>query len=879
MDISSSSATDGSANLELTIPQDSNNAGIAIGSHTIHITTGSKVLGYELSLSSSSKDPDSTSLLPTDTSVATNPNSNHYAIKPTTGTLTNKAMLADNTWGYTLDIPDTNTNQPIWSAITSLNNPTTILTNTKESSSAAASSSIISNSTTMADSTDTHTIYYGVKVDNPSITPAGEYETSVTYTATAILPPPTLTRLIINDSIPANQTSEFAVEGTNLDTVSSIKLCLRDQQQTSTTNCYEATNINTYLDSTTSTRGTVLSFINPEIEQPGIYDLYAISPVGEVKLEQPFYVQEESICRSGDPNSDCKVDIDANMIPIYYDEAESDAEGKAIWKVAKPNDSTNPGGWYDYSNDQKKWANAVTVTKAALDANKYQNPGTTIDNNDVLGYWVYIPRYAYEVQRPNAVDRVVADEYPLPDNKVTNSHNSHSIRNNFSIHFETDKDTKKTPASSCNLKINADPENNPMWIEQPSGDNSTNNSNAGPDSANVLAKDYRTVCASLGNTNGPNNSTISRLYTDATTLAGSNTANNTTWATHPAFSWLDSEGNGTELNGIWVGKFETTGTRTNPTVKPNQHANIREYIGTFYTMARSIGVGTYDPTNNGGNPISGIEQNSHNLKTTTSHMLRNSEWGAVAYLASSIYGAGTNNVSINSAFPTASADADGTSSRYGITGCGPKAVNRNTGTYTDGTPLNSTTIESPTACSTDSELGPKRAYNGEIGVLASTTNNVYGIYDMSGGADENVMGNLSNSPNESSDSYFINPTKPPYVDIYPSTDFSSSNRPNWSASTSTTSITYYYNDICTWGNCGGDALHETKRYQSVSSFGQSWGDDLSYFVYSSVYSSLRWFLRGYGADGGSYAGLFYSFYGNGSTIPYYGFRSVLLSAP
>ena len=100
-------------------------------------------------------------------------------------------------------------------------------------------------------------------------------------------------------------------------------------------------------------------------------------------------------------------------------------------------------------------------------------------------------------------------------------------------------------------------------------------------------------------------------------------------------------------------------------------------------MARSIGVGTYDPTNNGGNPISGIEQNqnSHNLATASSHMLKNSEWGAVAYLASSIYGAGTNNVSINSAWPTTSADADGDSSRYGITGCGPKDIDRSAGSY------------------------------------------------------------------------------------------------------------------------------------------------------------------------------------------------------
>ena len=860
MDISSSSATDGSANLELTIPQDSNNAGIAIGSHTIHITTGSKVLGYELSLSSSSKNPESTSLLPTDTSATTNPNSNHYAIKPTTGTLTNKAMLADNTWGYTLDIPDTNTNQPIWSAITSLNNPTTILTNTKESSSAAASSSIISISTTMADSTNahTHTIYYGVKVDNPSITPAGEYKTSVTYTATAILPLPTLTRLIINDSIPANQTSEFAVEGTNLDTVSSIKLCLRDQQQTSTTNCYEPTKINTYLDNTTSTRGTVLSFTNPEIEQPGIYDLYAISPAGEVKLEQPFYVQEESICRSGDPNSDCIVDKDANMIPIYYDGNTKD--GEAIWKVANPN---NPGSWYDYTN--KKWANAVTVTKAALDANKYQNPGTTIDNNDVLGYWVYIPRYAYEVQRPNAVDRVVADEYPLPDNTVTDGHNSHSIRNNFSIHFETDKDTKKTPASSCNLGITTAGQ---MWIYyKPIGPNSTNEGNAGPNSPNVKAKDYRKQCG------------ISRTYND-TTIYQVKEDNTTTWATHPAFSWLDSEGNGTELNGIWVGKFETTGTRTNPTVKPNQHANILEYIGNFYTMAKHIGI--YDENNTGGNNVTGNGTtlnaqgrwtSLHNLNTTTSHMLKNSEWGAVAYLASSIYGAGTNNVSINSAYPTTSADADistpSSRYRYGITGCGPYGTNRSVNTYDDGTPLDSTTIESPTACSTTNK---ERSYNGQVGVLASTTNNVYGIYDMSGGAYEYVMGNLSDSPNESSTDYssFSNPTKPPYVDIYLSTDFSLSNKPDyWSASTDQS---LYSNDICTWGNCGGHALHETKLYQSVSYHTQSWGSDYSEFVYPRN----CWFLRGGSVDGGSDAGLFDSGSLSGLSIYSSGFRAVLL---
>ena len=564
------------------------------------------------------------------------------------------------------------------------------------------------------------------------------------------------------------------------------------------------------------------------------------------------------------------------MIPIYYDEAKSNAEGKAIWKVANPNDSTNPGSWYDYTN--KQWANAVTVKADKLA--DYQNPGTTIDNNDVLGYWVYIPRYAYEVQRPNAVDRVVADEYPLPDNKATNGHNSHSIRNNFSIHFETDKDTKKTPASSCNLGINTDPDNNPMWVTKPDGIYSTNEDNAGPDSANVLAKDYRTACVN------ESDGTITRDYHD--TLAKDILEDNTTtWATHPAFSWGTEETGYTELNGIWVGKFETTGTKTNPTVKPNQHANTSESIGNFYTMAKHIGI--YDENNTGGNDVTrngetlyannGRWTSLHNLKTTTSHMLKNSEWGAVAYLASSIYGAGTNNVSINSAYPATSADADtdadGDPSSYGITGCGPNSIQRSTATYTDGTPLNSTTIESPTACSTDPELGSKRSYNGEIGVLASTTNNVYGIYDMSGGAYEYVMGNSSKSPNESStNSYFSNSTKPPYVDIYLSTYFSPP-KPNWSVSTS---INIYYNDICTWGNCGGHALHETKRYQSLSSLNESWGDDTSGFVTAS--DLLRWSQCGGYAGSGFSAGLFNSHSGGGGNANYfYGFRSVLLSAP
>ena len=948
--LSITNGTNSCSNTQLTNAGDvcintpTNDAKVAVGSHTLTIEVGDYVDTLKVTLGAYSNGNNNYLVNQSDSSLV---------IPPTNGSLTNPQSLTASdhnvgSWGYA--IPGEFGFDPI--------SQYTDTTTLEQAKFAKVPQGYLPDTILQIDDVNqpeyTKQLYYGIRLNNPTNTQAGVYSQVITYTATATIPTPTLTRLLINDSVQQNQTSEFAIEGTNLDTVSSIKLCPTGQQpdatnnttNTTNTNCYEVPNkdIDTYLDdTTTSTKGTVLSFTNPAISEPGTYDLYTISPVGQTKLDQPFIVQEQSICRNGDPNSDCQVDIDDNMIPIAYDEADQQ------WNIVTDNDLTTKSSWYDYTN--KQWANAVTLrddyeagavciliaprpvvpgeeSTPAIDNvsdiysshvhdsqlkghllygsdfavssdgtcsdtslsgavrrytpllwsrlisanNGYIESSSrfdlTLDNPDIrnlfnkaiLGYWVYIPRYAYEVQRPNAIDRVVTDEYPLPDNKITNSHNSHSIRNEFSIHFETATDTKKTPAETCNI---LNPTKEQMWA------NGTPIKEAGPDSTRILAKDYRTGCAAPGNTNN-----ISRLYTEA-----NGKGNNTTWATHPAFTF-----GSTELNGLWIGKFETTGKVNAPTIKPNQHANVSENIGEFYTMARSIGTGTYDPANNGGNTISGITQNSHNLSTATSHMLKNSEWGAITYLASSKYGAGTNNVSINSASPSTSADADtpspSSSYRWGITGCGPNNLERSTATYIDGTPLSASTIESVTACSTDPELGSRRAYNGDIGQLASTTNNVYGIYDMSGGASEYVMGNLTGYDDQSessSTSYTRNPIKPPYVDLYKESlgfDSTSSGDTNlaWSYSTN---AGYYNNDVCTWGTCGGHALHETKQYQSVSSGKQSWGGDSSYFVSSSG----RWFRRGGDANNGSGAGLFYSNGGNGGTSTYGGFRSVLLAAP
>ena len=314
-------------------------------------------------------------------------------------------------------------------------------------------------------------------------------------------------------------------------------------------------------------------------------------------------------------------------------------------------------------------------------------------------------------------------------------------------------------------------------------------------------------------------SNSSQYYQDCSNVSqeyGATTG--TSWATHPAFTWGTEE-----LNGFWIGKFETTGTESNPTVLPNQYHQYPSSIGDMYDVAKSMGV--EDPNNKYGNTASTNQsnqnnnstnqsnQNNNNLAISTSHMLKNSEWGAVTYLASSKYGAGINNVQLNNSY------------RSGGTGNGPN--------------------------------GGK--YNTANGQLASTTNNIYGVYDMAGGAREYVMGGYTNNASQSmTDRYLGFAVKPPYVDLYVDPPFNGDVDTN--------------NNLCTWATCGGHALYETKNVQSVSQYSQSWGGGYPYFVDSGY----PWFRRGGAASDGADPGLFFSDHDDGSTGSSYGFRVALL---
>ncbi len=95
------------------------------------------------------------------------------------------------------------------------------------------------------------------------------------------------------------------------------------------------------------------------------------------------------------------------------------------------------------------------------------------------------------------------------------------------------------------------------------------------------------------------------------------------WLTHPAFTY-----NNQELSGIWVGKYESTNQNNNIIIK-----NQTPWTNIDYVDANKKII---EMTN---------ESNIYGLKNVNTHMIRNSEWGAITYLTNSIYGNQNNNSS------------------------------------------------------------------------------------------------------------------------------------------------------------------------------------------------------------------------------------------
>ena len=291
--------------------------------------------------------------------------------------------------------------------------------------------------------------------------------------------------------------------------------------------------------------------------------------------------------------------------------------------------------------------------------------------------------------------------------------------------------------------------------------------------------------------------------------------------THPAFTF------GTEqLEGIWVGKFETTGTISDITIKPDLSSLRNQNVSAFESNIMAM--------NDSGN--------KYGFATTVdTHMMKNQEWGAVAYLSHSKYGINKEiNINNSSSFYTG---------RSGGNVGGQTPIN---GTYTDQT--STTQYNSYGFYTYDGYLlnynTNTKSSTKDMTKIASTTGNIYGIYDMSGGAYEYVMGNIVSNDGTTMMSGYSTSINSGYTGIiYDSGSY-----------TSYTGISYpenKYLDKYSFGTSStqrirsklGDALKEVYNTENYG-----WYTDGSYLAYSS----FPWIRRGGYYSSGSIAGVFYS---------------------
>ena len=73
-----------------------------------------------------------------------------------------------------------------------------------------------------------------------------------------------------------------------------------------------------------------------------------------------------------------------NMIPVYYKDGE--------WRVADTNNSDMDSKWYDYN--EARWANSVIVNSDKYNDSKI---GSIINGEDIIAYYVWIPRFKYKL--------------------------------------------------------------------------------------------------------------------------------------------------------------------------------------------------------------------------------------------------------------------------------------------------------------------------------------------------------------------------------------------------------------------------------------------------------------------------------------------------
>ena len=197
-------------------------------------------------------------------------------------------------------------------------------------------------------------------------------------------------------------------------------------------------------------------------------------------------------------------------------------------------------------------------------------------------------------------------------------------------------------------------------------------------------------------------------------ISSSKTTPTSGYAFHPGFAWDSDWSNGISewKDGIWFGKFESTADSS--TTNSIQKIKIKANIASWRSVTTS---NMYNSSLN--------MDTDYNLTQMDSHMARYTEWTTVPYLANSIYGRCTN----------------------------------------------ATTCTEITKNASDQYLTGRGAY--KTYYTQTSTINITGIYDISGGSIDQVSGYLTGV--KASSGFTTLPTDNTYVDVFTSSDTSKGN--------------------------------------------------------------------------------------------------------
>ena len=544
-----------------------------------------------------------------------------------------------------------------------------------------------------------------------------------------------------------------------------------------------------------------------------------------------IYIVQEAILKDG-YNKKKYVNspkILSGMHPIKYDMPTEDRKGGVIATTINDNE------WYEYGStyETRKWANTQTEDGSM---------------------WVWIPRYAYRINEEEGTVDVkflvgTTDFYFNDEGKLEKAQRAKQNRLNVNT---KGKNYTVHPAFTDESSIDYvnggwDKELTGIWVAKFEAGYASGNNRAP-----VVASEE-----SYENNNS------NQVY-----VAGVERSRN-------ADGSIKSDG--LEIARNWLdGMYGNSGS-----------ANIKIKYPTFQPLTYSMNYITSSEAYRiskaltGNNNIYGL-----NSENTDSHLMKNSEWGAVAYLTQSIYGKNseiaTNNATLNSGGTprTSTQGKTGVDSVYAVTGC----TSNSTSVDAKKTTIEKINNVSGNTATTDGIY----VWDQLNGQNASSSGNIYGIYDLSGGISERTANFVSNGngninaygkelKEETGASGTNTGISTKYVTIYPSNDAGITNletagRANYKNYANNTNI---YGDAMreiTDAKAGSDTAETGWNTSAGSTFVATYRD---YSIFPGSTSPL--FARGGGWYSGSSAGMFAFNYTDGYPNYLTGFRTVLVS--